>query len=421
MSKIVKGYWKCNYCGTKDIDGLIDICPNCGKQKSHNVKYYMKEGVVEYVTPEQLNNAGIKESECDGDHEDWVCPYCDQLNNYSDTACVACGGLKSEAVYEYGGNEIDKPDLETETSSSIYDTEWCSEESTSETQNDDISPSETTPVSPLKALKNKISNIPMNKFATYAVSSLVGIAILGFICMLFWPTKEIATVTDFTWTRTITVEEERTVKENDWSIPTDGRIYDERQEIKTYVQVLDHYETTYETKTREILDHYDTVYETRTRQVIDHYDTHTSYSDNGNGTFTEHSYQTPVYTTETYQEAVQKPVYRTETYQEAVETPIYRDEPVYATKYYYEIERWFEIATYTSSNNDKEPFWSTEYTLSENQRDTMRTETYIVIYDNGNKNTVSYGDWLNISEGDTYVITTCMLGIVYKQELKSEQ
>ena len=56
-TKIVKGYWKCEYCGTYDIDGLIDNCPNCGKQKSHNIKHYMKPGVVEYVTPEELEKA----------------------------------------------------------------------------------------------------------------------------------------------------------------------------------------------------------------------------------------------------------------------------------------------------------------------------------------------------------------------------
>ena len=58
LPRIVKGYWRCDYCETYDIDGLVDTCPNCGKQKSHNIKYYMKTGIVEYVTPEQLNKAG---------------------------------------------------------------------------------------------------------------------------------------------------------------------------------------------------------------------------------------------------------------------------------------------------------------------------------------------------------------------------
>ena len=47
MSRIIKGYWYCKYCGTKDIDGLVDTCPNCGKQKSEDVKYYMAGTPVE--------------------------------------------------------------------------------------------------------------------------------------------------------------------------------------------------------------------------------------------------------------------------------------------------------------------------------------------------------------------------------------
>ena len=64
MGRIVKGYWSCSYCGTCDIDGLTDICPNCGKQKSRDVKYYMKGAVTE-VTDEELEKAGITKEECD--------------------------------------------------------------------------------------------------------------------------------------------------------------------------------------------------------------------------------------------------------------------------------------------------------------------------------------------------------------------
>lgn len=28
-TRVIKGYWDCIYCGTKHIDGLIDVCPNC--------------------------------------------------------------------------------------------------------------------------------------------------------------------------------------------------------------------------------------------------------------------------------------------------------------------------------------------------------------------------------------------------------
>lgn len=125
-------------------------------------------------------------------------------------------------------------------------------------------------------------------------------------------------------------------------MPPGGRAYSEQTELKGYVSVIDHYRT---------------VTETKSRQVIDHYETNYTYSDNGNGTFTEHSSQTPVY--------------RTEYYEETHEEPVYRQDPVYATKYYYEIERWLNSGrNYPSSGDNHEPYWNTEYTLADNERDT---------------------------------------------------
>lgn len=79
MDKIIRGYWKCQYCGTKDIDGLVDTCPNCWKRKPENTKYYLKN-VKEELTDAELEAAGISRAECDGEHKDWVCSYCNQLN-----------------------------------------------------------------------------------------------------------------------------------------------------------------------------------------------------------------------------------------------------------------------------------------------------------------------------------------------------
>lgn len=62
-----------------------------------------------------------------------------------------------------------------------------------------------------------------------------------------------------------------------------------------------------------------------------------SIIDMGNGYFEEETISTPVY--ETY--------YETEEYQE----PIYRDEPVYAMKYYYDIDRYvYERSVNTSGS-----------------------------------------------------------------------
>ena len=183
------------------------------------------------------------------------------------------------------------------------------------------------------------------------------------------------------------MEEERTVSESGWNVPTGGRITDKKWEFQRYVQVIDHYKT---------------VYETKTRQVLDHYDTSTSYRDNGNGTFSESKHQTPVY--------------RTETYQESHQEPVYRQEPVYAWKYYYDIERWFDVKDYQTFGNNQSAYWSDAYVLKEKQRDSERKEQYWTLYDDSSKTKMKYEQWKKLKKGDKITQTRCLFGIVYSQE-----
>ena len=208
---------------------------------------------------------------------------------------------------------------------------------------------------------------------------------------MIFPYKEVATVDGFSWERSISIEQERTVRESDWSVPVGGRCYDTKQEIRSYRDVLDHYETVMETKTKQILDHYETTY---------------TYSDNGNGTFTEHAHQTPVY--------------RTEVYTEPKQEPVYRKEPVYGTKYYYEIDRWFFEYASESSGDDKNPYWNENYTLKNRERDINRSEKYTIRFDNGDAEDCSYEKWQNVELGNEVVITRCLLWI-YKFDSQLEE
>ncbi len=372
MGRIVKGYWSCSYCGTCDIDGLTDICPNCGKQKSRDVKYYMKGAVTE-VTDEELEKAGITKEECDGNHKDWICDYCGQLNNYSAESCVACGGLRSEATREYGEAQIHKEE-------SPLQPDYPGEENVSISDRQDLALQDG-----IKDGQPSSENHILRLLKKYKLPAVMMLFVFLFI-FLFAPVTKTVTVTDFSWERQITLEQERTVKEDDWSVPDGGRVYDEKWEFKEYETVLDHYETVNETKTRQVLDHYETSY---------------SYIDNGNGTFSEVANQTPVYRTATY----------TESHQE----PVYRQEPIYATKYYYEIERWFDEAVYSSAGQDKKPYWDESYVLKENERDTKRSETYIVYYDDGSKESADYEEWINTEYGDGFVFKQNRLGMTYSK------
>lgn len=37
MNRIIKMYWDCPYCENHDIDGLVDICPGCGRHKPEKI------------------------------------------------------------------------------------------------------------------------------------------------------------------------------------------------------------------------------------------------------------------------------------------------------------------------------------------------------------------------------------------------
>lgn len=414
--RIIRGYWDCPYCDSKDIDGLVDDCPNCGRHKPENVKYHLKGKHVQenkiyntsqvnesdVLSTEELHSAGISEEECDGNHKEWVCSYCNSLNNWADDFCSSCGSPKEEANLEYGMQKRekigDKPEdyvglsrIDKEVAG--YIKEKLVQKSNFDSRDSQEITTEHVESSKKSMFTSKLSNALRQiggAIVNNALQIMASLLFLIFAGILFFPRTDEVTVTGFHWERNISIEDYRTVRESDWSVPPGGRAYSEQTELKGYVSVIDHYRT---------------VTETKSRQVIDHYETNYTYSDNGNGTFTEHSSQTPVY--------------RTEYYEETHEEPVYRQDPVYATKYYYEIERWLNSGrNYPSSGDNHEPYWNTEYTLADNERDTDRTEKYVVMYDNGKSDSKTLDDWLSIQIGDKYKRTYCLLFTYKTEELR---
>ena len=198
--------------------------------------------------------------------------------------------------------------------------------------------------------ENIPQNTPKKKPLLRRVLLILGIfaAIIFGMMSCLAPKVKNVTIDDLDWERTIDIEEVVTHNESDWSLPDDARLQYTKSEIQSYKDVLDHYET---------------VTETKTRSVIDHYEEKSSYVDLGNGYFEEQTESVPVYTEETYTEDVEKPVYR--------------KEPVYATKYYYEIDKWTVVDTAKSSGNDQNPSWP-EPKLKDGQRTGAEEEHYFV-------------------------------------------
>ena len=376
--KIIRAYWDCPQCGMKGIDGLKDTCPGCGSGKDKNVRYYMKN--VEEVSQEELEEAGISEDENDGAHREWVCAYCGFLNNYRDTACVRCGAPKEEQEGEYAGDTSQAQYVQNSDGTLHFVGKPKEEEKPSYVTMEQAAASGMGP-------GGGSGTAPSRSGRGGRGILLIVAALLALF--LLWPHTTSQAITGFAWERSVTVEEFRTFQESGWSLPYGARQLDARREFYGYQQVLDHYET---------------VYRTREREVIDHYDTSYTYTDNGNGTFTQHEVKTPVY--------------RTETYQVAEKEPVYRNEPVYRTKYYYETDRWVMLQEYKTSGEDHDPQWSSEYTLKSNQRDTMRSEWYYTIYSDSEKRFEPYETWASQEIGDGVYVTRNRLGIEYSRKEK---
>ena len=211
--------------------------------------------------------------------------------------------------------------------------------------------------------------------------------IVGFFIWLLSPVTKSAVIEGFEWERTIEIEEFQKVEESDWSLPAGARLQYSREEISHYVQVIDHYER----RTRQV-----------SHQEFDGYDT--SYRDLGNGQFEE----------------VQTPRYRTVWEEEEYEEPIYRSQPVYETKYYYDIDRWIKVSEAYTSGQDHDPYWKDtglDTSVSSPQygdrREGARSEKYYAVITDKKGNTkkieYSFSEWSALSVGDNISYKTSRL------------
>lgn len=250
---------------------------------------------------------------------DWVCEHCDASARAGHTHCPGCGAERGtspvQKSHEYGMDAIPRAGGKQPPQAASF-------------------LAAAAPVKPRRRWKGPA-----------ALVALVG-------GLVWWngPVEVEATVQAKEWSRAVEVQEYRTVQEEDWSVPQGGR------QKRSFRAVRDH---------RQVLDHH----ETRTRQVSERVQTGTrTYTcgsrDAGNGYFEDVTCTEPEYETR----------YRTETYQE----PIYRQEPIYDTKFAYEIERWLPDDTIVAEGDAaKEPAWPT-VDIGEKEREGARVERYVL-------------------------------------------
>ena len=361
MGKILEGFWDCKHCGTKRIKGSIRECPNCGKARDDSTKFYLDETEKHYVSEEKA----LKLNK----NPDWICNFCNQLNSDNDDTCISCGAPRTAENLNYFEN---KEKRENKNQKKIQNKEI--EESFGATSHHENTQNIST--SPAMSKKTQSSN-KFNSIWKYAlIALLIAISFFG-IFSLVRPKEYEITVNKLSWERCIDVERYQTVKENDWNLPSGGRLLYTRSEYSHSKQVIDHYET----RTRSVA-----------KERISGYEPYVSGTrDLGNGYFEEITSERPIY--ETY--------YEDETYQE----PVYRTEPVYKTKYYYEIDKWLYERSVKTKGNNNSPYWG-KTKLDSDERVSSKSETYTVKGIDNKKDkdisfTLSLDDWSTLEVGQT--------------------
>ena len=433
MGRLIEGVWDCPYCGSERIRGSIRECPTCGRQRDQDISFYIADpkNYVDQKTAETISR-----------NPDWLCSYCDGLNDDNVNECHHCGASREGSEKNYfehkdevearRGNKNGRPRRYTDSdflyidgkfllktpetqakydainraplyeqeakkeatdrySNHAYDSFGGNSVNTRKQDHDDRMPhitKETDEEKLVKSLFQRDTNkkrFSLKNIFKFGAGLLAALLLIACVAWLFTPKIQDVTVHDFSWERNINVQKLVTLEQSGWSLPPGARLQSHQQEIQGYEQVLDHYET----KTEEY-------YESE----LTGYETHVSYIDLGNGYFEEVETKTPVY------EQVKKT--------REIQVPIYRDEPIYATKYYYEIDEWQHDYTSTSSGNDKSPYWNEITITNSKQREGNRTETYYVSVVNQDgeikKYSFDFNTWNELESGQTVTIKTTVFG-----------
>lgn len=224
MEKFVEGLLGYPFCDNKRIRAGQKTCPNCGHPQDESTKFYMPDA-VEYVPEEKAEKISR--------NPDWQCSFCGSLNSNNLDSCANCGATKEESERNY----FEMRQQEEEKKHKKEEQKAFSQRSESE--------------EPRKSfLKNML----------FLIGILVAIVfiIFGLLVSCFSPNVRNVTIDDFEWQRAIDVEENVTYDENGWTLPDDARLQYTKREIRPYKDVVDHYKTVSETKTRMVMiDHYE--------------------------------------------------------------------------------------------------------------------------------------------------------------------
>jgi hypothetical protein len=327
--------------------GRHKSCKKCGRSRPAGVKFYLADE-ASIVEEEAL----LAEA---GKGPDWVCAFCGTSNAVERETCQACGAGREADSHQQAVTDYAPGEAPTTGDMTVEER-----------------PPAKVAAKPAASNRNLIILIGLAAFVVLCMGLAVAFLVFG-------GREERATVSGFEWQRTVAVEAFQTVEEEDWSVPEGGRIKSQRQAIQSYVDVLDRYET----RQREVQEQV----QVGTEDYV------CGQRDLGNGFFEDVMCQRPIYETQS----------RTETYEE----PIYRQEPVFATLFVYDIDKWNVVRTDEAAGQDHSPMWPRS-DLASNEREGDRTERYVVYFSDENGETypweLTLAEWERYEMGQSVVL-----------------
>jgi hypothetical protein len=321
--------WDCPACGTRKLLGVDHRhCPNCGSPQEENLRYF----------PSKADRVA---TEFRGSEPDWECRHCGTPAGSEASFCPGCGAPRGDAATVFVRASIPSDQSETgEQAAQEWKQRQAELRARAAQPHARAEPPFTATVwtsagASLWRLRGRwrlrwprivawfkgIRHRPARLFVV-----ALGVALLSLLFLAVCDRKVSVRVVGHSWTRVIPVERYTTVSESGWcsSIPSDARVYSRVSEIHHY------------------------------NQIPDGQDCHTvpgscyescSNIDNGNGSFSEVCTQTCSSD-------------RTEC------TTRYREEPVYADKCYYQVDRWIVHRNASKHGSGLTPEWPAEPSYS---------------------------------------------------------
>lgn len=320
-----EGKWRCLRCSGVNLGRNLN-CQTCGVKRGDDVEFFLDTDAQALTDAEMLRQAHAG--------ADWICQYCGGSNRAFETQCSSCGSQHSAK---------DKQRVEETRGAGDWSEEAIKAARIAARQQNFQA----------QAPKKSFFSSWIFKLILVGLGSIgllfVGLfALLVYISTLSYPAE--LEVSGLEWTRTIALEEYKTVQETAWEgeVPQTARVQSSERALHHTDKVADGTRTVPETYTEEVADGTESYVCGRTSKK--------------NGYFEDK------YCTRTKYKTVTKTRNRTET--------IYKDVPVYKTRYTYLIDKWVPAGEKTTSGTDFNPQWAEVKVDNVRTREGSRTESY---------------------------------------------